>query len=58
VHFGFGLWTSPNHRAFFGVVGHWITAIAEPVRALMGMEHFRGPYTGAIQAEIIWMLLK
>ena len=53
VHFSFDLWTSPNYLAFFGVVGHWISSTGDLVTALLEMEHFRGPHTGANQAQII-----
>jgi len=40
------------------VVGHSISATGDLVTALLGMERFRGPHTGANHAEIIWKLLE
>jgi len=58
VHFSFDLWTSPNHRAFFGLVGHWIDCYGYLRTALLGMERFQGPHTGLNQAEMIWQILE
>jgi hypothetical protein len=61
-HFHFLLmcdhWTSPNHHAFFCVVGHAISATGDLVTAQLRMEHFREPHTDANQAKIIWKLLE
>ena len=58
MHFSFDLWTSPNHRAFFGLVGHWIDCYGYLRTALLGMERFQGPHTGLNQAEMIWQILE
>ena len=51
-------WTSPNHHAFCGVLGHWISATGDLVTVLLGMERFSGTHPGANQAQIIWKLLE
>jgi hypothetical protein len=57
VHFSFDMWTSPNHRAFFGLVGHWIDSIGILRCALLGLERFKGAHTGANQATVIWNII-
>jgi len=58
VYFSFDIWTLPNHHAFFGLVGHWISATRDLITVLLGMECFRGPHTGANVAKIILKLLE
>jgi hypothetical protein len=58
VHFSFNLWSSPNHRAFVGLIGHWINKVGNLKVALLGMERFKGPHTGLNQAAVIWQVLK
>jgi len=58
VHFSFDVWSSPNHRAFFGLIGHWINKAGILKVALLGMELFKGPHTGLNQAAVIWEVLK
>ena len=60
VHFTFDLWTSPNHRVFLGVVGHWIAAYGHGKlqSTLLGLRRFHGSYTGVNQAEHFWKVVK
>jgi hypothetical protein len=58
VHYSFDILTSPNHSAFFGVEGLWISATGNLVTAVLGMEHFCKPHTSANQVDIFWKLLE
>jgi hypothetical protein len=51
------MWTSPNHRAFFGLVGHWLDSIGVVRCALLGLERFKGAHTGTNQAAVIWNII-
>ena len=50
VHFSFDLWSSPNNRAFLGIVGHWVDTTGTLHSGLLGMKRFHGPHTGENQA--------
>ena len=52
------MWTSPNHRAFLGVVGHWIAADGKLNGTLLGLKRFHGSHTGVNQAEHFWEVVK
>ena len=52
------MWTSPNHRAFLGVVGHWIAADGKLHGTLLGLRRFHGSHTGVNQAEHFWEVVK
>lgn len=55
MHFSFDLWTSPNHRAFLGIIGHWIDPLTNTLKAtLLGLRRFYGPHTGSNQASYFW----
>ena len=58
AHFRSNLLTSPNHRAFFGLIGHWINNAGNDKVGLLGIERFKGPHTGLNQAAVIWQVLK
>ena len=58
VDFTFDLWTSPNHRAFLGVVGHWIAADGKLHSTLLGLRRFHSSHTGVNQAEHFWEVVK
>jgi hypothetical protein len=58
VHFTFDLWTSPNHRSFLGVVGHWVDADGNLHNTLLGLRRFYGAHTGANQAAYFWQVAK
>jgi len=46
VHFTFNMWTSPNYRAFLGVVAHWIDSDYKLQSTVIGMRRFNGRHTG------------
>ena len=54
MHFSFDLWSSPNHRAFLGVVAHWVDASGSLHGSLLGLRRFLGPHTGSNQAGHFW----
>jgi len=58
VHFTFDLWTSPNHRAFLGIVGHWVGEDGKLHGTLIGLRRFHGAHTGINQAEHFWEVIK
>ena len=53
VHFSFDLWSSPDHWAFLGVVGHWVPwgRGQEIQSALLGFKRFRGAHSGENQGK-------
>ena len=57
-HFTLDLWTSPNHRAFLGVVGHWISGDGKLHGTLLGLRRFHGSHTGVNQAQHFWEVVK
>ena len=54
MHFTFDLWTSPNHHAFLGVVGHWVDNGGTLHSTVLGLQRFRGRHTGENQAIHFW----
>jgi len=58
VHFALDLWTSPNHRAFLGVVGQWISGDGKLHGTLLGFCRFHGSHTGVNQAQHFWEVVK
>jgi len=58
IHFTFDMWTSPNHRAFFGVVAHWMDQTLRLHSTVLGMRRFKGRHTGENQAKHFWDIIK
>jgi hypothetical protein len=58
IHISFDLWTSPNHRSFLGIVGHWATTTGELRSGTLGFYQFQGPHTGANIAEALWHIFE
>lgn len=58
IHFTFDLWTSPNHRAFLGVVAHWMDQGLRLHSTVLGLRRFRGRHTGENQAKHFWDIVK
>jgi len=58
IHFTFDLWTSPNHRAFLGVVAHWMDHTLNLHSTVLGLQRFRGRHTGENQAKHFWDIVK
>jgi len=50
IHFTFDLWSSPNYRAFLGVVAHWLDSNYKLQSTVIGMRRFHGRHTGENQA--------
>jgi len=42
IHFTFDMWTSPNYRAFLGVVAHWLDPNYKLQSTVIGMGRFHG----------------
>jgi len=58
VHFSFDLWTSPNHRAFLGVVGQWVDTTGNLKAALLGLRRFKGSHSGENIATHFWEIIQ
>lgn len=54
VHFSFDIWSSPNHRAFLGIVAHRVGAAGSLHGLLLGLRRFHGPHTGSNLAGNFW----
>ena len=54
VHFTFDLGTSPNHRAFLGIVAYWIGPQHFLQSTVLRMKRFRGFHTGENQTLHFW----
>jgi len=51
-HILFVLWTSPNHRSFLAIVGHYLElATGESRDVLLGFRRLRDPHSGENQAD-------
>jgi len=49
IHFTFDMWTSPNYRAFLGLVAHWLDSNYKLPSKVISMWRFHGRYRGANQ---------
>jgi hypothetical protein len=58
IHISFDLWTSPNHRAFVGIVAHWLDEDLKKQDALIGLRRVRGSHSGENIAEAVIPLLQ
>ena len=58
IDFTFNLWSSPNHRAFLGVVAHWMDHTLNLHSTVLRLWGFRGRHTGENQAKHFWDLVK
>ena len=58
IHFTFDMWTSPNYRAFLGVVVHWMDENLRLHSTVLGLRRFRGRHTGENQAKHFWDIIK
>lgn len=58
IHFTFDMWTSPNHRAFLGMVAHWMDENLRLHSTVLGLRQFRGRHTGENQAKHFWNIIK
>ena len=58
IHFTFDLWTSPNHIAFMGIVGHWVNHDGRSKRALLALPSLNGIHSGENQAEVLWRVIE
>ena len=45
IHLSFDLWTSSNHLALLGIVGHWISANNQVHCALLGLQRLKGQHS-------------
>jgi hypothetical protein len=58
IHISFDLWTSPNQRAFVGVVGHYLNKDIQCQSTLIGLRRLRGSHSGENIAEAIIPILQ
>ena len=58
IHISFDLWTSPNQRAFVGVVGHYLNKDLQCQSTLIGLRRLRGSYSSENIAEAIIPILQ
>jgi hypothetical protein len=58
IHISFDLWTSPNHRAFVGIVAHWLDEDLKKQDVLIGLRRVRGSHSGENIAEAVIPLLQ
>ena len=40
------MWSSPNHRSYLGIVGHWATVEGKLHSTTLGFHRFQGPHSG------------
>ena len=57
IHLSFDLWSSPNHRSYLGIVGHWVTAEGILHSATLGFHRFHGPHSGYNIAQTLLQVL-
>jgi hypothetical protein len=50
-------WTSKNHKAIFGVIGHWVTEDFEYQEAVLDFGHLKGKHSGENLTSHIYLLL-
>jgi hypothetical protein len=58
VHISFDGWTAPNHRAFIGIVAHWLDEDLKKQDLLIGLRRIKGSHSGENIAEAILPVLK
>ena len=58
IHISFDLWTSPNHRAFVGIVAHWLDEDLKKQDTLIGFRRVRGSHSSENIAEAMIPLLQ
>ena len=51
------MWSSPNHRSYLGIVGHWVTAEGVLHSATLGFHRFHGPHSGYNIAQVLLQVL-
>jgi hypothetical protein len=51
IHFTVDLWTSPNHLAILGIIGHCIIEIGDLEHFVLALRELDGEHTGANQAK-------
>jgi hypothetical protein len=59
IHISFDVWTSPNHRSFLAVVGHYTDyGQGEVKNALLGFRRLLGAHTGENIAACFWSVVQ
>ena len=58
IHLSYDLWTSPNHLAFVGVFGHYVSSKYKVETTLLGLRRLKGPHSGENIAEAIVAVVK
>jgi hypothetical protein len=59
IHLSFDVWTSPNHRSFLAVVGHYTDyRHGEVKNVLLGFRRLLGPHTGENIGGCVWSVVE
>lgn len=58
IHLSVDLWTSPNHKALMGIVGHYITEDGGLQESVLALRELRGSHSAENQAEVIIEVVK
>lgn len=53
IHLSYDLWTSPNHLALIGVIGHYVSSDYKVETTLLGLRRLKGSHSGENIAEAI-----
>jgi hypothetical protein len=58
IHLSFDLWTSSNHLALLGIVGHWPSASNRVHCALLGLRRLEGQHSGENMQQAVMDVLE
>ena len=58
IHLSFDLWSSPNHKAYIDIIGHWISENSTVVSSLLALKEMKGGHTGEDMADIVFQVAK
>lgn len=58
IHLSWDLWTSPNHKAILGIVGHFVNQQWVQQTRLLGLKEVYGSHSGNNQAVYIIQLIR
>jgi hypothetical protein len=59
VHLSFDVWTSPNHRSFVAIVGHYMSyGHSEVKNVLLGFRRLLGAHSGENIAATVWGVIE
>ena len=58
IHFSFDLWSSTNHMALLGIVGHWTSSDGAARQGLLSLQRVNGAHSGENQCSALWKVLE